>query len=78
MTGGMPIEPTGSAEMTRKATNDEWTRYYAETARRDQHGRNDPTQHRRARALNRERLGIAVGLAALAAALLAYLGLLGG
>lgn len=60
-----------------KATSDEWTRYYAETAPSGHHGRNDPIQRQRPRALVRERLAVAVGLAALAGALVAYLLLLG-
>jgi hypothetical protein len=63
---------------TRKATSEEWDRYYAETAPRGRHGKNDPIQRQRARALVRERLGIALGLAALAATLVAAFGLLAG
>lgn len=61
-----------------RATSEDWHRYYAETAPQGKHGRNDPTQHQRKRALLRERLAIAVGLTALAACLVAYVGLLGG
>lgn len=60
----------------RKATNEDWLRYYAETAPRSQHGQNDPIQRFRIRALVRERLGLAVGLAALTAALVGYLAVL--
>jgi hypothetical protein len=60
----------------RKATDDEWTRYYAETAPRGQHGRNDPIQRQRARAVVRERLAVAAALAALGGALIAYVTLL--
>ena len=60
----------------RKATSEDWTRYYAETAPRGQHGRNDPVERQRARALVRERLAIASALAALAGALVAYVTLL--
>jgi hypothetical protein len=56
-----------------KATSEEWTRYYAETARRGQHGRNDPIQRQRSRALVRERLWIVAGVVALAGTLAAYL-----
>jgi hypothetical protein len=60
----------------RKATNDEWLRYYAETAPTGQHGANDPIERVRIRALVRERLGLAVALAALAASLAGYLAVL--
>lgn len=62
----------------RKATSEEWHRYYAETAPQGRHGRTDPIHRQRTRALVRERLAIAVGLTALAACLVAYVGLLGG
>ena len=60
----------------RRATSDEWHRYYAETAKRGQHGRKDPIRLLRARALVRERLGILAGLTALAGTLVAYVVLL--
>jgi hypothetical protein len=59
----------------KKATSDEWHRYYAETAPRGGHGKNDPIERQRARVLLRERIGLAIGLAALAASLVAYLSL---
>jgi hypothetical protein len=59
-----------------KATSEAWTRYYAETARGDQHGRNDPIQLQRARAVFRERLGIIMGLITLVGVLVGYLALL--
>jgi hypothetical protein len=59
-----------------KATSDEWIRYYTKTAKRDQHGRNDPIERQRARALVRERLGVVAGLTVLTGALIAYFVLL--
>lgn len=60
----------------RKATNDEWLRYYAETAPRGQHGQNDPIERVRIRALVRERLRLVVALAALGALLVGYFAVL--
>jgi hypothetical protein len=60
----------------RKATNEDWLRYYAETAPRSQHGANDPIERVRIRALVRERLGFVVALAALGATLVGYLAVL--
>jgi hypothetical protein len=59
----------------RKPTSEEWHRYYAETAPRGQHGRNDPIERQRARARIRERVALAAALATLAASLAAYLAL---
>jgi hypothetical protein len=61
----------------RKATNEEWLRYYAETAPRGQHGANDPIQRERVRVLTRERLGILAAIGALAVTLVSYVALLG-
>jgi hypothetical protein len=62
----------------RKATSEEWLRYYAETAPRGRHGKNDPLERQRVRAVIRERLAMAFGLAALAASLVAYLAFIDG
>jgi hypothetical protein len=59
----------------RQPTSEEWHRYYAETAPRGQHGKNDPIERQRKRALLRERIGIVMGLGTLAATLVAYLAL---
>jgi len=56
----------------RRATSEEWQRYYAETAKRGQHGHKDPIRLERARAMVRERLGVLAGLTALAGTLVAY------
>jgi hypothetical protein len=61
----------------RKATNDEWLRYYAETAPRAQHGANDPIERLRIRWLVRERLGIVAAVGALTATVVTYVALLG-
>jgi hypothetical protein len=61
----------------RKATSDEWVRYYAETAPRGRHGKNDPIELQRLRALFRERVGILAALGALAATLVGYVVFLG-
>jgi hypothetical protein len=59
-----------------KATSDAWTQYYAEVARRDQHGRNDPIQLQWTRARIRERLKIVMGLMTLVSVLLGYVAVL--
>lgn len=61
----------------RKATNEEWLRYYAETAPSGGHGANDPFHRERVRGLVRERLGILAALGALAVTLVSYVALLG-
>ncbi|HEX4406592.1 MAG TPA: hypothetical protein VH560_17255 [Polyangia bacterium] len=58
------------------ATSEEWTRYYAETALRTQHGRNDPIDRARRRARSLERYRILTGLSLLSGMLVAYFVLL--
>jgi hypothetical protein len=63
--------------MVKKATSEEWLRYYAQATKRRGHGANDPIEIERVRRRVRERATIVVAAAGLVGALAAYLVVLG-